>query len=890
MKAKEKIYEKLTIIFNKNNIGVTTTELENYLDIKRSAISHYLNLLFEEKKVLKTNTRPVKYYPNIKNSSQVTTEKENDIFEGAIGYNGSLKTQIEYCKSAVVYPLNGLPIILRGKSGVGKSFMAWLIYKYAVDKKVIDKNAKFIELNCADYANNPELLSSVLFGHVEGAFTGADKNKKGLMDEADRGYLFLDEIHRLSYENQEKLFFYLDKGKFRRLGENDSWHTANIRFIFATTEDVEKTLLETFYRRIPVRVTIPDFQQRPLIERISLIYYFYNLEAKKLNKNIKINNRLINLLAYSVKKGNIGMLKNYIKLSCARAYKNYINDDYIKIDSLDLPDELGISASLNCSKDKSEFIYIEKDKELNSILNRSSLKSLDADVKKIAACNSSGSEIEFNKLMKLLIKKIRNRISMLYGLDINNFEDGSLNNSPIKFIYYKLKNELLNVKKVYGISLSIDSQNDLLSIFIYYLYKLDENLWTIDIHERIEKISKINHKAFHIANRLIDCFSDLNCKNNDMLSLLFSIVISEALTVNTKIQAIIVSHGDSTATSIAGVANTLCGTYVYEPFDMPITDDSMEIVKKVNNYIDKVDTTQGLILLVDMGSLEKMYEPIKNHLQGELLIINNVTTNIAIDIGLRIIRGDSFEEIISSSKNNIKTEVRYYEGIAQGDNIIISCISGLGIAQKLKTIFEKCLDSHKIEVIAMDYGKLKEMLQAENPNQFKRTKLIITTNELNTSLLPSINIENIISNNGFKILTSALNNVIEIEKLKKLSDTIIKFFSIEGIADNLNFLNPSIVVDEVENVIKQYELYYNASFSNTLRLNLYMHISIMIERLMVGKASDFYGNNEQNEYLQEFIDVSKNVFHNISEKYHINLPLPEILLIYEITSSELNIR
>ena len=78
------------------------------------------------------------------------------------------------------------------------------------------------------------------------------KEKKGLMDEAHGGYLFLDEIHRLSKENQEKLFLYLDKCKFRRLGENDSWHSVDVRFIFATTEDVKSTLLETFYRRIPV--------------------------------------------------------------------------------------------------------------------------------------------------------------------------------------------------------------------------------------------------------------------------------------------------------------------------------------------------------------------------------------------------------------------------------------------------------------------------------------------------------------------------------------------------------------------------------------------------------------------------------------------------------------
>ena len=68
------------------------------------------------------------------------------------------------------------------------------------------KKAPFVVLNCADYANNPELLSATLLGYKKGSFTGADSDKTGLLQEADGGYLFLDEVHRLSFENQEKLF------------------------------------------------------------------------------------------------------------------------------------------------------------------------------------------------------------------------------------------------------------------------------------------------------------------------------------------------------------------------------------------------------------------------------------------------------------------------------------------------------------------------------------------------------------------------------------------------------------------------------------------------------------------------------------------------------------
>jgi Sigma-54 interaction domain. len=76
---------------------------------------------------------------------------------------------------------------------------------------MMTKESPFIVFNCADYADNPQLLMSQLFGYVKGAFTGAESSKAGLVEKADGGILFLDEVHRLPSEGQEILFFYLTK-------------------------------------------------------------------------------------------------------------------------------------------------------------------------------------------------------------------------------------------------------------------------------------------------------------------------------------------------------------------------------------------------------------------------------------------------------------------------------------------------------------------------------------------------------------------------------------------------------------------------------------------------------------------------------------------------------
>ncbi|WP_374106548.1 sigma 54-interacting transcriptional regulator [Lactobacillus johnsonii] len=94
--------------------------------------------------------------------------------------------------------------------GVGKSYLASKIAQLAKSKGIISNEAPYIVLNCADYANNPELVSSMLFGYVKGAYTGTDEAKDGLLKQENGGYLFLDEVHRLSSENQEKLFSFMD--------------------------------------------------------------------------------------------------------------------------------------------------------------------------------------------------------------------------------------------------------------------------------------------------------------------------------------------------------------------------------------------------------------------------------------------------------------------------------------------------------------------------------------------------------------------------------------------------------------------------------------------------------------------------------------------------------
>lgn len=729
--------------------ALTAKEMAQKLKMDRTNVSRHLNELVKEEKVKKLAGRPIKF-----KAVSFLTEKYIT-FENLIGKDGSLKNQIQKAKAAILYPPLGLHTLIFGKTGTGKTMFAECMYRFALTSKTLASDAPFITFNCADYAQNPQLLYGHIFGVKKGAFTGAETSRKGLLEQANGGILFLDEIHRLPPEGQEMLFTFIDKGTFRPLGAEQE-EQAKVLIIGATTE-TSQTFLTTFNRRIPMQIELPALSERSLDERLAIIEEFLQQEANRLESTISLDRRsLLAFLAYQPE-GNIGQLKRDLKLVCAKAFLHYQTAktaDKIAITEEDLPlvvqkgllRSQTLQAKLPHFLDKNELCLVLDPGEDNVIWR----KDPNNDMEVYDSITTKLDELGNLELSTIDLEK-------LIATDVDRYfstyvEKLSHTNTYREIISDKLWHlvEQMYAKAKERLGRHYDEK-------VRFAFALHLNATVERIkndrfvaHPDLNDIRRQNTKEFQLA---LEFSAQLEQAYNIVLPLDEIGFITMFLTMdetsedaslaNEQVEVLVVMHGEQTATSMLKTAQELLQTKWGQAFDMPLSLSTEAMYQQVRTYIAKHQASlgQGVIILTDMGSPNNFGKLLTHEFGIKTRVISLASTMLVLESLRLATLGRTLAEIYQSvslifEKQCLNDEPKEKP---KAKALVVACFTGEGVSAYLYQLVSRLVDPAEIEIVQMQsLEKAKFLKQLEQLSLEKELVAIVGTVELNYQKIPFV--------------------------------------------------------------------------------------------------------------------------------------------------------
>ena len=684
----EKIDQVLKVVtesISSGSNGVTAKEVSTIMNIDRSTASKYLNNLCKKNKLNKSNTRPVRFYlADISNTKSAINNREDfnhdfiamstilhnenttkanrliegDFFSKLIGYDESLRFPLEKAKAALIYPPRGLHTLLIGENGVGKTLFIKTMIEYAKINKTVKEDSPFITINCADYIDHPNLLSSKLFGIAKDNYNNLDNDEDGLLKIADNGFLILEEVQYLNSYCQDMLFSYMEKGYFHPLGNGDIKVPINTRVVCTSTENLNSLILSKFSQRVPMIITLPSLSCRSMEERYEFIERFILSQSNIIGQQISISSdSLSSFLLYECD-GNISQLKNDIQISCANAFLNYKanKSKVVYISKEEIPNHVR-KGILNLPKHRNKIIEIMDNKSNTFIFDGKKGKTINIEFNSTDFYDDLEDKFFYLKNMGITSGQIRNVLNMnientFYNYIISmskNLNDEIFNNS----VSPKVKNLVSTImdmandyfkkpfddKVYYGLCLHLEKSINRI--------KTGKNIY----NPRLDAIRKYYVNSFIFSMKiaeLIDREFNIITPVDEIgyLSMFFTDnFLVDKKSDCPKVKVIIVMHGESTATSMANAVNSLLKNDSTIGIDMPLDTKPKDFYELVKSKVISANEGPGVFLCVDMGSLTHFADMIKSETDIPVVSATMISTLSALNISEKALIGYSLEDL-----------------------------------------------------------------------------------------------------------------------------------------------------------------------------------------------------------------------------------------------------
>lgn len=843
---KELIYEHIISTSKSNEKEVTlftTLDIATFFEIHRSNASALLNELVREGLLKKDNSRPVKY--SLVNDGK--EKEESGVFKNVIGASSSLKNQVQLAKAAMLYPEQVLPTLLSGQRGTGKGFLAFTMYEYAKEMKLINQNAEFITINCRDFSD-VEALNEALF-------IGSDS--------------FIDKLRI-----KDNLFIHL-----KNVDVDDVIFKNNLESVLREglmlVCSVEKNSKNSLSDLFTVVLELPTLKQRTLQERYKFIQLFLTQEAIKMKRNIQLNAELLrNLLLYDVET-NIHQLGNDIRLGCANAFvREFRNDsDYLYVFLQDFPNYVR-KGFLYYKRNKNDienlipsnydYIFSEESVEISeNILNKKS-SIYEVIEKKYHTLKDRGlNQEEINGIISIDLEndfQKYNESKELTGFtkqSILKIIDPKIVDSVEKFLNHASEalNRIFSNSTFYGLCMHLSSS----------ITKKDTRHF--ELQEREDFIKEHYPKEYELVT---DWMTDIETEFLVTLPLEERIFLTMFLTEKEKPKSnrpvvLVATHGDSTATSLVNVVNDLLAINNVYAFNLNL-DKPLEVAyEELKDIVLQIDQGKGILFIFDMGSLKTMIESISNETGIPVKVIEVPITTIALEASRKSSLISELDDLYVSLKNSYETSYEKIRDVFASPKlpkaIVTLCMTGEGGAVYIKEYLEDNLVFDNVDIVPLAISD-REMLHSHLNDLRKKQEIISIIGTYNPEIygIPFISISQI-----FDTPVEKLNLLIS--SGDSIKPNYIDYATIYSyLAEQMPELDIHLIKSELPRVLRSINKLEKLSLDQ--ELGLFIHIASNIyhhqEGKMISENIKTHTILQSNKRLYYSL---KDVFENIEEEF-----------------------
>ena len=333
-------------------------EIDKAVAAMQAGAFSYLAKPFSNDELIISINKAVSHRSLLKENIRLREEmRERTRFGGMVGKSAKMKQVYELIEKVAPTPAS---VLITGESGTGKELVAKAIHVNSPREPY-----PFVTVNCAALSDN--LLESELFGHEKGAFTEAASMRKGKLEAADRGTIFLDEVGEIPLAIQSRLLRVLQERTFERVGGG---HTieVDVRIISASNKDLKEEVQQgrfredLFYRLNVIHVALPSLRER-LDDLPLLVQFFVQKCADNLGKSeLQISPEALRLLMNLPWEGNVRELENTIERAAILC-----NDEVIEPDDVQ-PESVAIDSSASWTQELDLMQFIPDSVKLNDVL------------------------------------------------------------------------------------------------------------------------------------------------------------------------------------------------------------------------------------------------------------------------------------------------------------------------------------------------------------------------------------------------------------------------------------------------------------------------------------------------------------------------------------------